>query len=50
MNELEVSYDPTGRLSVIDQNLEEIPPSLGEHYGPKVKELAFNYNSIKYVD
>lgn len=48
--QLEISLSEDGsHLSIVDQNLDNIPDDLGEHYGPKVTDLALAFNNIKYV-
>jgi hypothetical protein len=50
MDNLEFSLSDDGKhLSIIDQNLQEVPVELGERYGHTVTELALSYNELKYV-
>ncbi len=37
------------KLSLIGQDLQEIPAALAEEYGPKVKRLDLSYNKLRYL-
>jgi len=41
--------DENQHLSVVGNDLEEVPAQLGEQYGNKAKRLDLSYNALTYV-
>jgi hypothetical protein len=47
---MEASYTESEQhLSVVGQDLEEMPSSLAQQYGDKAKRLDLSYNRIRYT-